>query len=123
MRVVLTRLQAAGIRIGVMLPPIETRPAAVEILRQFNDTTQTLCADLHLPTLNLLSRMTPSAVPERPPLDWRFFMRSAQIQQRGPTSYPQWQQQGGYTYSFDGIHLTQTGAEQIATAFLEWWSA
>jgi lysophospholipase L1-like esterase len=121
MRVVLTRLQAAGIPIGVMLPPLETRPAGVEALRHLNDTLQALCIELTIPTLDLLAQMTPAVIPERPPLDWRMFMHSAQIQMRGTSSYADWQQQGGYRYSFDGIHLTQSGAEQIASAFLEWW--
>jgi lysophospholipase L1-like esterase len=112
-RAVLTTLVQAGIRVWVALPPVEYRPALVDALREVNALHQELCAELNIPALDLLRAMTPVAVPERPPLGLDHYRIGLEIAV-GIKRYEALQQAGGYTYSFDGIHLTDFGATRLA---------
>jgi lysophospholipase L1-like esterase len=116
-RAVLTSLLRAGMRVWVALPPVEYRPALVAALREMNALHRELCAELGIPALDLLSAMTPAQVPERPPIGldhYRIGLEAA----IGIKRYAALQQAGGYTYTFDGIHLTEAGAARIADLLL-----
>lgn len=113
LRAVLARLLAAGIPPWVALPPIESRPAAVAALRQMNAAAAAVCAELRIPTLDLLAALTPPDLPDRPSASLRNYWRSL-LYLLGLRSVERWQQQGGYTYTFDGVHLTADGAARLA---------
>ncbi len=112
MRVLLTKLVRADIKIWVALPPIEYRPEQAEALMQMNDYTRELCAEMNIPVLDIYSELTPTRIPARPPIGIKYFWQTgvAQVNRR----YEQLRVQGDFTYSFDGIHLTETGAQRIA---------
>jgi lysophospholipase L1-like esterase len=123
MRAILMQLGMAQIRTLVVLPPVEYRPALVAALRQMNTAAAEVCRSLNVPTLDLLSHMTPAQIPERPALQTMAAMRQNLFRQfsQNPARYERWRLEGGYQYSFDGIHLTEAGAQQMAdqiTAFL-----
>ncbi len=113
LRAVLARLLAAGITPWVALPPVERCPAAVAALRQINAAAAEVCAELRVPALDLLAALTPPHVPERPAVGWSDYWRVGLIRV-GVRAYDRWRRQGGYTYTFDGVHLTAAGAEQVA---------
>lgn len=108
MRAILTRLLFEQIRVWVVLPPVEYRPQTVTALKAMNASAAGLCAELNVPTLDLLRVMTPGAVPERPPI--RLFPDML-LNRLGAKK--------DFTYSFDGLHLTETGAQQMAGAISE----
>jgi lysophospholipase L1-like esterase len=120
MRATLNKLIFAGIKIWVVLPPIETRPEAASALRIMNDHLAELCREHSIPYLDLFAQMTPAHIPARPPSDLSVMSRNFLIL-IGIRPFERLRKAGGYTYSFDGLHLTPSGAGQMAdaiTAFL-----
>ncbi len=113
-RAILGKLEAAHIKIWVALPPIEYNPALVKTLRQMNDYAAEVCTEMHIPTLNLMAALVPSSVPERPPIGGlsTYAKNFRVLLAHGP--YNRLQKAGGYSYSFDGIHLTDEGAQRMA---------
>lgn len=116
LRAVLTRLIYAQIPVWVALPPVEYRPETVRALREINQYAAEVCAELHVPTLDLMAVMTPDAVPERPPVKtlpglWRNLTGRLLLRLRGDE---QLKSAGNFTYTFDGVHLTEAGAQQMA---------
>jgi lysophospholipase L1-like esterase len=114
MRALLGKCVAEQIKTWVALPPIEYNPATVTTLRQMNDYTNTICRELNIPALDLMAALTPKDVPARNPIGIAQYSRNLLIQLGLDTNYEQHRLRGGFTYSFDGIHLTENGAQQMA---------
>lgn len=115
-RAIFTKLKFAQIKIWVALPPIETNPAAVDALRQMNAFTAELCQEMEIPLLDLMTEFTPSQPAARPPLRtvpnmWQSLRRSLTL---SGDAYDKLRQAEGYSYSFDGTHLTEASAQQFA---------
>lgn len=113
MRALLGRLAHAGIQTWVALPPLEYRPAQVAALREMNGCAAEVCAELGIPALDLMAALVPADVPERPPVSSRFYLRSLPVM-LGGRQFDRLRDEGGFTYSFDGIHLTAGGAQRFA---------
>lgn len=122
LRAIFARLSAAGIRrIWFALPPVEYRPALVNALREYNGVAQAVCQALHIPALDLFSPLVPEVVPGRPPMGISHFRKVAETKLTG-NPYDRLRDAGGYSYTFDGIHLTEGGAGRFAemiVAFLQ----
>jgi lysophospholipase L1-like esterase len=120
LRAVLTGLLFAQIRVWLVLPPIEYRPALVETLRQMNDYAVAVCAELHVPSLDLMTELTPAEIPDRPPMRALPDMLHNLLHRAGTSTdrYDRLQTAGGFTYSFDGLHLTERGAQRFADAIV-----
>ncbi len=114
MRAILSRLAAAQIKVWVGLPPIEYNPRTVDALRQLNAYTAEICAEMHIPTLDLMTQLTPSSVPNRPPFNLSIYARNFRTLLLGKPAYDRMREAGNFTYSFDGIHLTEDGAQRFA---------
>jgi len=114
MRALLTKLIAARIKIWVALPPIEYNPEQVKALREVNDFTAEICQELQIPFLDLMAKLTPKDIPARPPASMATYWANRFALLAGPKSYDERRKAGGFTYSFDGVHLTEMGAQQIA---------
>ncbi len=115
MRSVLTRLALEPGRIWVVLPPLEYSPAAVRTLRQMNHMTREICTELHIPILDLMAKMTPPEIPQRLPLNFANELQQNLIRVLTPNKpYERWREAGGYSYSFDGVHLAEGGAQTAA---------
>lgn len=120
MRAIYAKLIYANIKVWVALPPIEQRPEAVSIQQEINAVNAELCQSMKIPVLDLMTPMTPDLVPERPPATLGTYVANLGIV-LGNHHYEQRKKQGGYNYSFDGVHLSESGAQQMAsliTAFL-----
>jgi lysophospholipase L1-like esterase len=118
MRAILTKLRIAPIKTWVALPPIENRPESVAVLREMNQFTRDVCHEFNIPTLDLMAQLTPESVPERPaaqflPAAFTSVFRALTLNTEG---YERLRVAGNYHYSFDGIHLTEKGAQHIADA-------
>lgn len=118
MRTLLTQLSAAGVRhVWVGLSPVEYRPALVSAVQQFNAELAALCRELDVPALDMFTPLVPEAVPERPPMGIGHFRKIAETKLTG-NPYDRLRDAGGYTYTFDGIHLTEGGAVRFADLIL-----
>lgn len=113
-RTILMKLIAANIQVWVALPPIEYRPVLVNALREMNNYAAEVCDELKVPALDLMAQLTPAEIPDRPTLQV-FNLRSIQVTLSG-SDYEHFRAEGNYTYTFDGIHLTDAGAQRIAEA-------
>lgn len=121
-RDLLTRIQAAQVVAYAGLPPMEHNPTVVQAMRQYNDIMAEVCAGLNVPVLDLMTALNPLHVPERPPLSQATINVIGQRVSSGWHDYETERRRGGYTYSFDGLHLTPAAAVQVAglaVAFLD----
>jgi lysophospholipase L1-like esterase len=114
MRALLRKLIAAQIKIWVALPPIEYNPATVTTMRQMNDYSKAICGEFNIPALDLMAALTPRDIPTRPSIGIAQYSRNLLIQLDLDKNYEQHRTSGGFTYSFDGFHLTENGAQQMA---------
>jgi lysophospholipase L1-like esterase len=113
-REMLMRLQANHIHTWVGLPPIEYNPLVVATMEHLNMLVQRIAHAFNIPHLDLMSQFTPQTVPERKPLGLGIIFTIGERVQSGWSDYDTAQAQGGFTYTFDGIHLTPKSAVQFA---------
>ncbi|MBL8164339.1 MAG: hypothetical protein JNJ61_20290, partial [Anaerolineae bacterium] len=118
MRAVLSKLAAANIRTCVILPPVEYRPELVSCLNEINAHAAQLCRELDIPALDAMAALAPSHIPQRPPFGIRAYQQNLLIM-LGLKRYDHWQRQGQYTYTFDGVHLTEDGARRMADLIMQ----
>ncbi|MEZ4668899.1 MAG: GDSL-type esterase/lipase family protein [Anaerolineae bacterium] len=119
LRAIFSKLAYASIKTWVALPPIEYRPEAVAALHEMNAQTRELCAEMSIPLLDIMSQLAPAVIPARPPIGLSYFRRNFMVGVRGKAVYEKLRTEGSFTYSFDGIHLTEEGAQRIATTVVK----
>jgi lysophospholipase L1-like esterase len=95
------------------LEPIEYNPEQVAMLREMNNYAAEVCAEMKVPVLDLMVHLTPATVPARRQYNLSDYARNALIA-LGWRQYDRWQQAGGFSYTYDGVHLTEAGATRIA---------
>ncbi len=117
LRALLGKLVVAQLRVWLALPPLEYRPEEVAALRKMNAYAQQVCQELNIPVLDLLARLTPEVVPQRPAINHWVYLRNLRVL-LGRRHYNHLRDRGGFTYSFDGIHLTEQGAQAVADAIV-----
>jgi lysophospholipase L1-like esterase len=114
MRALLGKLIAAQIKIWVALPPVEYSPEQFSALRQMNDYANAICHEFNIPALDLMAALTPNDIPARNPVGVSTYQHNLLIQLEMNKDFEKHRAAGGFTYSFDGIHLTEAGAQQMA---------
>ena len=125
LRAILTKLRFAQIRVWLVLPPVENHPVVVETLKEMNRYAIELATEYQVPALDLMELMTPHKVPERPTLHAIVKMQQNLIRTLtlNTDGYDRLRNAGGFQYSFDGVHLTENGAQTIADAITDFLRA
>lgn len=121
-RDLLTRLQLAHTLVWVGLPPGEYNPEVVAALRQYNDLAREAARSFNIPVLDLMAEFGAVSVPERPPLDMSYILTIGSREKSGWNDYANAQAQGGFRYTFDGLHFTPESAAraaQLIAAFIQ----
>ncbi|MBK8021692.1 MAG: hypothetical protein IPK19_09740 [Chloroflexi bacterium] len=118
-RDLLTRLQAAHVLTWVALEPNEYSPTTVAALSEYNALAKDAARPLNVPVLDLMEALPPDGVAERPDLDIGYILTIGGREKRGWDDYEGARAAGGYTWSFDGLHPTHEGAQQIAEALAD----
>jgi lysophospholipase L1-like esterase len=113
MRAILGRLQVAHIKTWVGLAPIEYNPEQVAVMREMNKNATEICVEMNVPVLDLMAHLTPANIPVRRPYNLSDYGRNLLIA-LGWKHYDHWQKAGGFTYTYDGVHLTDAGAARMA---------
>ena len=113
-RELLTRIQLAQAVANVGLSPLEYNPATATAMQQYNQIAAEVCTSLNVPTLDLMKALNPAHIPERPPLTEATIYLIGQRIKSGWHYYEAERERGGYTYSFDGLHLTPESALKVA---------
>ncbi len=118
-RDLLTRIQLAYVQAWVGLPPMEYNPETVAALKQYNALARQAADSLNIPILDLMAQFSPERIPQRPPLDQHFINLIGQREKSGWSDYETERQRGGFTFSFDGLHLTPEAAQRVAQRVVE----
>ena len=118
-RDLLTQLQLAHVVTWVGLEPSEYNPTVTATLRDYNDRVSEIARTMNIPVLDLMAEFNPPVVPERPPLDIGFILTIGKRESEGWNGFEQAQRDGGYTFSFDGLHLTPASAERMGERIAE----
>ena len=113
-RELLTRILSQHVLAWVGLPPVEYSPALVETLQRYNRLAQESAGSLSIPVLDLMARFPADAVPERPPLDISTINLIGRRSGSGWSDYEAARREGGYSFTFDGLHLMPAAAEKMA---------
>lgn len=115
MRVLIGKLNVAGIKVLVALPPIEVNAETMRVMREMNKSLIEVCRELNAPYLDLFARIAPTDVPARPNPNTITTMQNnlyRMLFARG--DWDRFAEGSGFTYTFDGVHLTTSGAKRIA---------
>ena len=118
-RELLTRIQLAQAVAYVGLSPMEANPTVAAAMQQYNQIVAEVCGSLNVPTLDLTQSLNPAHIPERPALTQATINLIGQRVKSGWKDYAVERERGGYTYSFDGLHLTPEVAVQVADMVVE----
>jgi lysophospholipase L1-like esterase len=118
-RDLLTRLQLAHTLPAFILAPLEYNPATAAAMRDYNTIAREEAMALNIPLFDLESRLQP-AITERPPLDQATINWIGQRMAVGWADYDSAQQAGGFSYTFDGLHLTPSAAVEIGGWLAAW---
>ncbi len=118
-RDLLTRIQLAHIQAWVGLSPIEYNPGVVTALKQYNELARDAANSLNIPVLDLMAHFAAGDIPQRPPLNQAYINLIGQREKSGWSDYEAEQKRGGYTFSFDGLHLTPEAADHVAQLIVE----
>jgi len=113
-RELLTRIQLAQAVAYVGLAPMEHNPTVASAMQHYNQIAVEVCGSLNVATLDLMQVFNPKTIPERPPLSQATINLIGQRVASGWHDYEAERERGGYTYSFDGLHLTPESAIQVA---------
>jgi lysophospholipase L1-like esterase len=109
-RDLLLQIQLAHVLVWVGLPPAEYNPPVVEATRQFNQLAGEIAASMNIPALDLMAQFTPRQIRERPPLDIPYISLIGQREKSGWDDYENERQREGFSFTFDGLHLTPESA-------------
>jgi lysophospholipase L1-like esterase len=118
-RELLTRIQLSQILAWVGLSPMEYNPEIVDTMRHYNELARGAAEALNIPVLDLMAHYTPEYIPPRPSLDQEAINLIGQRTRIGWADYATEQKRGGFTFTFDGLHLTPEAAQQISAMVVE----
>jgi lysophospholipase L1-like esterase len=113
-RDLLSKLQAHHVLTLVGLEPTEYSPDGVEKMREYNEIAAKVAQSFNVPVLDLLTLLLPDEVKDRPPLGIDAILTIGARLKQGWKDYETVRVRDGYTYTFDGIHLTPEGAKRAA---------
>lgn len=118
-RELLTRIQLAHVVVWIGLAPCEYNPATVEAFRDYNERVKNVARSFNLPVLDLMEAFPPGDVPDRPALGVEYILTIGAREKRGWNAYDAAQKEGGYQFTFDGLHLTEATAKKVAELIVE----
>ncbi len=121
-RELLTELQLNHIQTWVGLAPAEYSPTVVEHKKHYNALAADVARSFGVPVLDLMAHLVPTNIKDRPPINLPFIDRIGQRAASGWNDFENERRREGYTYTFDGLHLTPDAAltvSDLVIKFLE----
>ena len=113
-RELLQRLQLAFVMPMIGLSPTEYSADLVAARAEYSTRVREIAHSLNVPLLDLDAPFTPAQPIERPPVNLMFIQTIGDNIAQGWADYETERQKWGYTYTFDGMHLTPQSAEAFA---------
>jgi lysophospholipase L1-like esterase len=118
-RDLLTQIQLAHVLAWVGLEPTEYSHTVFKALQEFNAIAREVAESLNVPVLDLTQHFRAENLPERPPINQKFINLIGERSRTGWQDYEAEQQRGGFTFTFDGMHLTPENARKVAELIVE----
>lgn len=118
-RELLIQLQLEHIQTWVGLPPSEYNPEVVQTTKEYNDLARAVARALNVPVLDLMAQFTPANIKDRPALSIKFIDTIGQRERSGWDDFAGEKERQGYTYTFDGLHLTPDAAKRMGGIIAE----
>lgn len=118
-RDLLTQIHTHHVLAWVGLPPAEYNPTVVEAFRQYNAIARRVAEALNVDVLDFMAHFVPDDIRERPPLDIRTINLIGRRSSSGWSDYEAAQGEGGYTFTFDGLHITPDTAQTMAGLIID----
>jgi lysophospholipase L1-like esterase len=118
-RDLLTRIVTEHVLVWIGLPPIEYNPATLETLTSYNTMARDIADKLGIPVLDMMEHFPPDGLQERPPLSMDTIRLIGQRENNNWDDYETERVNGGYTFSFDGLHLTPEAANRMAALIVD----
>ncbi len=113
-RDLLSELQLAHIQVWVGLPPNEYNPQTMQSQREYNQIAARVAQAVNIPVLDLMAEFAPTEIESRPPIDIGLITVIGERTASGWDDYEAERKRQGFTYSFDGIHITPQTAKEFA---------
>ncbi len=118
-RALVTELSLNYIETWVGLEPTEYNPQLVEVMAHYNHLARQVADSLNVPVLDLAAHFTNDNPPQREPVTMDFINEIGRRGAHNWHDYESERQRLGYTYTFDGMHLTPQAAKVAATVIVE----
>lgn len=118
-RELLTQLQVNHIQTWVALAPAEYSPTVVQHKKQYNAFAAEAARTFNVPVLDLMAHFAPAEIKDRPPITLNFIDRIGQRSSGGFDDFENERQREGYTFTFDGLHLTPDAAQTVASLVID----
>lgn len=106
-------LQASHILTWVGLGVLEHNPTAAVALKRYNALARESARRQRIPVFDLAEKLPTGDLPQRPPLGLRDIQLIGQRMANGWADYEAAQAEGGYRFTFDGLHFTPETARQV----------
>lgn len=119
-RDICTEFSVNFVHVWVGIAPLEHSPVAQAAAATFNAATREVAEALNLPVCDFSTFLPTQAAPERPPLTLQTVFQIGDRIKSGWNDYERERQAGGFTYSFDGIHLTPESAQRVGAGLAAW---
>jgi lysophospholipase L1-like esterase len=113
-RDLLIQIQLRHVLPLVGLAPTEYNRVLVEARRQYNALTREIASSLNIPILDLDAVFTPAQPIARDAVTLDFIRQIGERARTGWNDFETERQKWGYTYTFDGMHLTPASAQKFA---------
>lgn len=119
-RDLLTHIQLAHVLAWVGLEPGEYNLEVVAAIQQYNGRAREAAESLNVPVLDLMVHFpTQDHLPPRPPLTQADINLIGKRSSSGWSDYETERQRGGYTFTFDGLHVTPEAAKKMAAIIVD----
>ena len=113
-RELLTQIHLNHTHAWVGITNTEYNAELYAMVEQYNAITLEVTNSLQVPVLDLREHFTPNALPDREAIDLKFIQVIGQREATEWDDYAAERDRLGYTFTFDGMHLTPQAAEQFA---------
>jgi lysophospholipase L1-like esterase len=113
-RDLLTRIQLAHVLAWVGLEPSEYNPEVVAAVQQYNALANEAASAFNITVLDLMANFPPQNIQPRPPLNQADINLIGKRSSSGWDDYEAEQKRGGYSFTFDGLHLMPESAKHMA---------
>jgi len=118
-RELLLQLQVKHVQAFVGVAPTEYSRELVEAKQEYNQRARSVAESLNIPVLDLDTPFTPAQPIERDEVDIGFIQQIGSRGSSGWNDYESEREKWGYTYTFDGMHLLPSAAEEFAQHIVE----